>query len=181
MKSQGVLIDPQDHNIKPSLSHNSWVVRKPSAASKSWEDCSKEDVRLVVGLDPLNKFLRDPPGKITKTDAVYTAISNWSIMGELDFSDFYFQIKFRMSSEREKDKLGYLCIRTALGTLCFCRATMGLLGMDTFQDELTDKLLGDLVLANKVVKIADNIYFGAPTMEEFTSLFNTSRFKVEAK
>ena len=126
-----------------------------------------------MGLDPLNKFLKDPPGKITKTDTIYTAISNWSIMGEVDFSDFYFQIKFRTSSDQDKDKLGYLCIRTALGTLCFSRATMGLLGMDTYQDELTDRVLGDLVLSNKVVKICDNIYFGASTMEEFIAIFNT--------
>ena len=79
-------------------------------------------------------------------------ISNWSIMGEVDFSDFYFQNKFRTSSDRDKDKLGYLCVRSALGTLCFCRATMGLLSMDTFQDELTDRVLGDLVLSNKVVQ-----------------------------
>ena len=173
LQSQGVLIDPQEHNIKPSLTHNSWVVRKPSAASKSWEQCCKDDVRLVVGLDPLNKFLRDPPGKITKTDSIYTAISNWAVMGELDFSDFYFQMKFRNSSERDKDKLGYLCIRTALGTLCFSRATMGLLGMDTYQDELTDKMFGDLVLSGQIVKIADNVYFGAPTINKFLSLFET--------
>ena len=123
-------------------------------------------MRLVVGLDPLNKFLRDPPGKITKTDMIYSAISNWKVMGEVDFSDFYFQIKFRMSSEREKDKLWFLCIRTAQGPVCFSRATMGLLGMDTYQDELTDRLLGDLVLQGHVIKIADNIYFGSESMEK---------------
>ena len=100
LKSQNVLIDPLEHGVSPSLTHNSWVVRKPSSAHKSWEECKVDDVRLVVGLDPLNKFLRDPPGKITKTDTIYSAISNWKVMGEVDFSDFYFQIKFRMSSER---------------------------------------------------------------------------------
>ena len=95
----------------------------------------------MVGLDPLNKFLEDPPGKITKTESIYTSLANWEYMGELDFSDFYFQTKFRTDTESDKQKLGYLCIRTARGILCLSSATMGLLGMDVFQDELTDELL----------------------------------------
>ena len=43
---------------------------------------------------------------------------------------------------------------------------MGLLGMDSFQDELTDHLFGDLVSAGQVVKIADNVYFGGNTEDE---------------
>ena len=77
------------------MAHNSWVVKKPSAASKPWDKCTVNDVRLVVGLDPLNKFLADPPGKITKIDSIYSSLASWEFMGELDFSDFYFQIKFR--------------------------------------------------------------------------------------
>ena len=49
-----------------------------------------------------------------------------------------------MDTERDRDKLGYMCIRTAVGTKAFTSAIMGLLGMDVYQDELTDKLLGDL-------------------------------------
>ena len=173
LKQLGVLIDPLEHNIQPILVHNSWVVKKPSAAFKSWNDCSLEDTRLVVGLDPLNKFLADPPGKVTKPESIYAALANWNYMGELDFSDFYFQIKFRNSTEYDKQKLGYLCIRTAMGTLCFSSATMGLLGMDVFQDELTDRLLGDLVLEGNVVKLADNIYFGSHSLEDFQKVFST--------
>ena len=173
LKQLGVLIDPLEHNIQPIMTHNSWVVKKPSAASKPWEQCSVKDTRLVVGLDPLNKFLADPPGKITKTESIYASLANWDFMGELDFSDFYFQIKFRMASDSDKQKLGYLCIRTAGGTMCFSSATMGLLGMDVFQDELTDRLLGDLVLAGNVVKLADNIYFGSNSLEGFHSVFKT--------
>ena len=173
LKQLGVLIDPIEHGIQPLMTHNSWVVKKPSAASKRWEDCTLKDTRLVVGLDPLNKFLADPPGKVTKTESIYAALANWEFMGELDFSDFYFQIKFRTQTDHDKQKLGYLCIRTAVGTMCFSSATMGLLGMDVFQDELTDKMFGDLVLSKNVVKLADNIYFGAHTQSEFVRVFST--------
>ena len=170
LKLQGVLVDPVVQNIQPVLTHNSWVVKKPSSASKPWEKCTVKDVRLVVGLDPLNKFLADPPGKITKTDAIYSALASWEFMGELDFSDFYFQIKFRNSTEKDKFKLGHLCIRTATGTLAFTSAVMGLLGMDVYQDEITDKMFGDLVLSGNLVKMADNVYFGSDSLENFTSL-----------
>ena len=92
-------------------------------------------------------------------------------MGELDFSDFYFQFKFRNVTDKDKSKLGHLCIRTATGTLVFTSAIMGLLGMDVYQDEITDKLLGDLVLSGNLVKMADNIYFGADSMQNFVDLF----------
>ena len=173
LHQQGVLLDPVASGIQPAMTHNSWVVKKPSAASIPWDKCSVKDVRLVVGLDPLNKFLMDPPGKITKTESIYTAMANWEYLGELDFSDFYFQIKFRSETESDKQKLGYLCIRTAMGTKCFSSATMGLLGMDVFQDELTDKIFGDLVLSGHIVKLADNVYFGANSLQQFQELFET--------
>ena len=92
-------------------------------------------------------------------------------MGELDFTDFYFQLPFRTATARDRMKLGYLCIRTAIGTLCFRSAPMGLLGMDTFQDELTDKIFGDLVLQRKMCKIADNVYFGGDTLQKMHETF----------
>ena len=94
-------------------------------------------------------------------------------MGELDFSDFYFQIKFCTDTDSDNQKLGYLCNRSATGTLCFSSATMGLLGIDMYQDKLTDKLLGDLVLSGRMVKLADNVYFGADSLQHFQQLFQT--------
>ena len=152
------------------MTHNSWVVKKPSAATKSWEECTVNDARFVVGLDPLNKFLADPPGKVTKTNYIYASLANWEFMGEIDF---YFQIKFRTHTDHDKQKLGYLCIRTFMGTMCFSSATMGLLGMDVYQDELTDKVFSDLVLSGNVVKMADNIYFGSNTLSGFQQVFKT--------
>ena len=76
LKQLGVLIDPIEHGIQPQMTHNSWVVKKPSAVTKSCEQCTVNDVRLVVGLDPLNKFLADPPGKVTKTNYIYASLAN---------------------------------------------------------------------------------------------------------
>lgn len=83
------------------------------------------------------------------------------------------KLKSVESLNKIRKKLGYLCIRTAHGTMTFTSAIMGLLGMDVFQDELTDKVFGDLVLGNHHVKMADDIYFDADTLHNFVKLFKT--------
>ena len=52
--------------------------------------------------------------------------------------------------EKDKYKLGHLCICTAEGTMCYARAPQGLLGMDVYQDELTDRIFGNLLLDGKL-------------------------------
>ena len=39
--------------------------------------------------------------------------------------------------------------------------------MDSIQEELTEKVSGDLVHGSSLVKVADNIYFGANSVQEF--------------
>ena len=173
MKERNILIDPLTYGIQPTIINNSFLVKKSNCTKLPWDKCTTDDVRLVTAFDYLNKYIRDVPGKVTKPETIFTSIANWKFMGEIDFSDFYWQLPFANEYPRDKNKLGYLCIRTSFGTLCYARAGMGLLGMDSFQDELTDRLLGDLVLAGQVVKIADNIYFGGNTEEEFYTVFTT--------
>ena len=48
---------------------------------------------------------------------------------------------------------------------------MGLLGMDVYQDKLTDWLFGDLVLKGQLVKIADNIHYGSNSVDKFSMIF----------
>ena len=70
----------------------------------------------------------------------------------MDFSDFYWQFKFNLSSPQHRKQLEYLCIKTIFGTFAYGRGPMGLLGMDAVQEELTDRVFGDLVLEGKIVK-----------------------------
>ena len=49
---------------------------------------------------------------------------------------------------------------------------MGLIGMDTVQEELTDKLLGDLVIKGSVAKLADNVYFGSDSLDGLLDVFH---------
>ena len=61
---------------------------------------------------------------------------------------------------RDKKQLEYMCIRAIKGVLAYTSGPNGLLGMDAITDELTNRLLGDMILEGKVVKLADNVYFG---------------------
>ena len=102
---------------------------------------------------------------------IYTSLAKWKFLGELDFTDMYWQLHLRLQTNQDKRQLQYLCIRTASGTLAYARAPIGLLGMDAVQEELTDKLLGDLVLRGAVAKVADNVYFGGSTLAELHEVF----------
>ena len=172
MVKKGVLVDPYKLGIQPAIINDSWVVKKQGSAHKKWEDCTEKDVRMVTGFDPVNKYLSQIPSKASDPILVYTHLASWKYLGELDFADMYWQLKFSLETMKEKRQLEYLCIRTIGGTLAYTRGPNGLLGMDAITDELTDKLLGDLVLAGKVVKLADNVYFGAETISGLHEIFH---------
>ena len=63
----------------------------------------KDDVRMVVAFDSLNKFIRDVPGKITKTNQIYSSLAQWENIGEIDFRDCYHQV--RMANFTEEDRI----------------------------------------------------------------------------
>ena len=172
MVKKGVLIDPYELGIQPVIVNDAWVVKKQGSAHLKWEDCTEKDVRMVTGFDPVNKYLSPIPSKANDPMTIYTHLATWKYLGELDFADMYWQLRFNLETMREKRQLEYLCIRTVGGVLAYARGPNGLLGMDAVTDELTDKLLGDLVLEGKVVKLADNVYFGAETIQELHSIFH---------
>ena len=179
MKQQNVLADPAAIDVQPLLLNNAWIVKKAAAGNKPWEECSVSDVRLVVGFDFLNKYLQNPPGEVTKPEKIFASVASWKYMAEIDAKDCYFQIPMQ-TDKRHKKKLAYMCIKTALGTLCFTRAAMGLLGMDVFQDEMMQRVFGDLILQGKLITLADNIYFGADTLEGLAAILEEVLSRCEA-
>ena len=50
--------------------------------------------------------------------------------------------------------------------MIYTRAPQGLLGMSEFEDEVTNKVLRDLVASGHAMKIVDNIFYGAETLKE---------------
>ena len=88
LKDKGILISPTNIDIQPIITNNSWITWKPSASGKPLEQCTVNDIHLVMGFDTVNKYLQDPPGKVTTHAAIYSNLAKWQVMAKLDFSDF---------------------------------------------------------------------------------------------
>ena len=172
MKELGIMIDPLEYGIQPQLHLNAWIVRKSSAAGKSIEKCSVDDVRVVTACDKLNAYLKASSSKAQKSEEIYAALASWRFMSELDFRDVYFQLPFDLENPKEREKVAYLCVRTVFGTLAWARAPQGLLGSDQYLEELTDRLFGDLMLEGHLIKKSDNIYIGHNTQEGHHRIFH---------
>ena len=65
LKDKGVLVSTADLDIHPVITKNSWITKNPSAAGKPLEQCAIIDVHLVIGFNPINKYLQDPTQKVT--------------------------------------------------------------------------------------------------------------------
>ena len=107
LKDKGILISPTNIGIQPIITNNSWITQKPSASGKPLEQCTVNDICLVMGFDPVNKYLQDLPGKVTTHAAIYSNLAKWQVMAKLDFRDFYHQIKFKTDTYQDKLKLRY--------------------------------------------------------------------------
>ena len=102
MVRKGVLVDPYKLGIQPLIIKDSWVVKKQGSAHKRWEECTEKDVRMVTGFDPVNKYLNQIPSKASDPIMVYTHLASWKYLGELDFADMYWQLKFSLDTMKDK-------------------------------------------------------------------------------
>ena len=135
---RGIFKKAAELNIQPALKNNSFLVKKQSAADKSWEMCETKDTRMVTSFAQLQKYILTIPAKITRQDKILQACSNWKYMAELDLTDMFYQIPWRSSSPGDIKKMSYLCTQTDLGTLVYIRAPQGLPGISEYEEELTD-------------------------------------------
>ena len=60
MIRNGVLKRPEEVGVEPHYLAKSWMVLKPSSAGKPPQECEPKDMRIVVGFDVLNKYIRSP-------------------------------------------------------------------------------------------------------------------------
>ena len=165
----GVLRRAADLDIQPAVKNNSFLVKKQAATQKPWDQCTLKDVRLVTSFCQLQSFIKTIPAKVVKYDRILQACANWKFIAEFDLSNMFFQIPLRRSSSKDLKNLSYLCIQTDEGTLVYTRAPQGLPGISEYQEELTDAVIGDMIVEGKAVKWADNIYAGGHDEESFVS------------
>ena len=158
-------------SIQPRLKNNAFLVKKQSAVDKKWDQCTIKDVRMVTSFEVLQKFILHIPAKVVNKDTIHQRCANWKFMSEFDFTNMFYQIKMKRKEQKDKDKLAYLTIQSEQGTLVYVRGPQGLPGVSESQEELTDVVLGDMVVDGKAVKFADNVFIGGATEKEFIENF----------
>ena len=168
----GVLKKASEMDIQPAFKNNSFLVKKQAATSKTWDECTLKDVRMVTAFSQLQKYIQTIPAKVTRRDKILQMCANWKYMAELDMTNMFFQIPLKQSSSGDIKKLSYLCIQTDEGTFVYVRSPQGLPGISEYEEELTDTVFGDMVIQGKVVKYADNIYTGGSTKQKFLTTFS---------
>ena len=169
--SKGVLQRAGELNIQPKLKNNAFLVKKQSAIKKHWDQCTIKDVRLVTSFQVLQKHTVTIPAKVTNKENIHQRLANWTFMAEFDFTNMFYQLKIRNKDPRDKDKLAHLAIQTDHGSLVYVRGPQGLPGISEYQEELTDVVLGDMVVKGKAIKFADNVFIGGNSETEFIDNF----------
>ena len=142
---------------QPALINNAFLVLKQSAVEtgKTLQNCSVKDVRLVCSFNELGKFIKKMPAKVTTEAEIWARTARFTLIGETDLTDAFSQMTMR------KDRRKYLCFFTPhKGIMCYTSGPQGLLGMSEYLDNLTDLILGDLIMENVCLKIHDQLFIG---------------------
>ena len=88
-------------------------------------------------------------------------IGQWKYIIKTDLAKAYFQIPLQRSSQK-------FCgvVTPFRGMRVYLRCAMGMPGSESVLKELMSRVLGDLIVEGKVVKIADDLYIGADSLED---------------
>ena len=150
LEDKGVLVTPESVNMTPIHISPSFLVKK---ANGDW--------RYVTAFNDIGKFCRLPPSKVTKCNDILQKIGSFKYIIKSDLTSSFFQLKV------SPDSMPYLGTVTPFkGIRLYARAAMGMPGSSEWLDELMSRVVGNMVMDDKVLLIADDLYVGANTVEE---------------
>ena len=151
--SQGVFAKPEDISVNVEYVSPSFLIKKKDGGH-----------RLVTAFHELGEHARPQPSVMPNVDNTLRHIAQWKFIIKSDLSQAYYQIPL------SKDSLKYVGVVTPFrGTLVYKRAVMGLPGSEASLECLLSRILGDLIMEGSVVKLADDLYVGANTVEQLIS------------
>ena len=153
--AEGVLGRPEDCGVPVEYCHPSFLVKKSSGG-----------FRLVTSFGDFAEFARVSPSAISDVESVLQRIGQWKVIIKTDLKWAYYQIALAQDSMR------YTGVVTPFkGTYVYKRSVMGLPGSEAALEEVLCRVLGDLVQDGGVVKLSDDLYCGAETVEELMSIW----------
>lgn len=146
----GVFARPEQVGVSVEYINPSFLVNKPSGGT-----------RLVTAFSDVGRYSKPQPCSLPDVDSTLRTISQWKYLIVTDLKDAYYQIPL------DKQSMKYCGVTTPFkGTFVYTRSAMGMPGSEVALEELMCRVLGDLVQAGYVAKIADDLYIGGDTPEE---------------
>ena len=141
---------PEDLGITVEYLNPSFLVKKPNG-----------DYRLVTAFTDVGRYSKPQPSLMPDVDSTLRHIAQWKYLIATDLTSAFYQIPLA------RESMKYCGVATPYrGVRVYTRTAMGMPGSETALEELMCRVLGDLLTAGVVAKIADDLYCGGNTPEE---------------
>lgn len=149
LEQLGVLAKPEDIGVVVEYVSPSFLVDKPNG-----------DKRLVTAFNGLAAFTKKPPSRVSNCEAILRFLAKSRYIIKTDMTKQFFQMPL------QKKSMKYAGILTPYrGLRVYTRAAMGMPGSTEYLDQLTSRVLGELIYEGNVAKLADDLYVGANDIE----------------
>ena len=144
LEAQGVFRKPEDVGISVEYLNPSFLVKK-----------SNGGFRLVTAFSDVGRYSKPQPSLLPDVDSILRRIADWKYIAVTDLTKAFFQIPL------SRESMKYCGVVTPFrGVRVYTRAAMGMPGSETALEELTCRVLGDLLEEGVVTKLADDLYCG---------------------
>ena len=150
LENLGVFQRPEDLGITVEYLNPSFLVKKPNGG-----------YRLVTAFTDVGRYSKPQPSLMPDVDSTLRHIAQWKYLITTDLTSAFYQIPLA------RESMKYCGVATPYrGVRVYTRTAMGMPGSETALEELMCRVLGDLLTAGVVAKIADDLYCGGNTPEE---------------
>ena len=153
LEKAGVFVRPEDVNIALEYINPSVLIAKPNGGH-----------RLVTAFADVGRYSKPQPSLIPDVDSTLRHIAPWTFVCISDLSSAFYQIPL------ERNSMKYCGVVTPFkGTRVYVRCAMGMPGTESALEELMCHVLGDLLQAGIVTKLADDLYCGGNSPDELVT------------
>lgn len=121
----------------------------------------------MTAFSEVARYCKPQPSLMPNVDSTLRKIGQWKYLAVTDLMKAFYQIPLA------RDSMKYCGVVTPFrGVRVYTRSAMGMPGSETALEELTCRVLGDLLEEGIVVKLADDLYCGADTPEQLVVNFS---------
>ena len=150
LEEAGIIAKPEMVGISVEYLNPSFLVTKPNGGH-----------RLVTAFSEVAKYCKPQPSLMPDVNNTLRIISKWKYLIVTDLTSAFHQIPLSRKSQK------FCGIVTPFkGVRVYQRCAMGMPGSETALEELMPRVLGDLLMENRVAKLADDLYCGGDTLTE---------------